>query len=129
MGRAGQPRLDRTDLARSGVSFVVSVLGLALAGLLLPGLGFDGLLPIALVAIVMALAGLVVRPLLAAIATPLGWLGALALALLGQAALAYLALSVVPGVRVDSFWTAFWASIVYSIVTWLGGLILGRDDD
>lgn len=117
MGRAGQPRLDRTDLARSGVSFVVSVLGLALAGLLLPGLGFDGLLPIALVAIVMALAGLVVRPLLAAIATPLGWLGALALALLGQAALAYLALSVVPGVRVDSFWTAFWATWIVAVFT------------
>lgn len=95
----------------------MSVLGLALAGLLLPGLGFDGLLPIALVAIVMALAGLVVRPLLVAIATPLGWLGALALALLGQAALAYLALSVVPGVRVDSFWAAFWATWIVAVFT------------
>lgn len=123
MGRSAQPRFTRTDLVRGAVGFVVSVLGLAVAGWLLPGIGFDGLLPIVLVALVMAVAGLVVRPVLVAVATPLGWLGALALALLGQAALAYLALSVVPGVRVDSFWAAFWATWIVAafttLATWL----------
>jgi uncharacterized membrane protein YvlD (DUF360 family) len=124
MGRSAQPRFNRTDLVRGAVGFVVSVLGLVVAGLLLPGIGFDGLLPVVLVALVMALAGLVVRPVLVAIATPLGWLGALALALLGQAALAYLALSVVPGVRVDSFWAAFWATWIVAVFTTLATWLL-----
>lgn len=124
MGRSAQPRFTRTDLVRGAVGFVVSVLGLLVAGLLLPGIGFDGLLPVVLVALVMAVAGLVVRPVLVAIATPLGWLGALALALLGQAALAYLALSVVPGVRVDSFWAAFWATWIVAIFTTLATWLL-----
>ncbi len=130
MGTSAQSRLNRTDLVRGAVGFAVSVLGLAVAGWLLPGIGFDGLLPIVLVAIVMAVAGLVVRPVLVAIATPLGWFGALGLALLGQAALAYLALSVVPGVRVDSFWAAFWATWIVAIcttsATWL--LTAGTND-
>jgi uncharacterized membrane protein YvlD (DUF360 family) len=124
MGRSAPSRLNRTDLVRGAVGFVVTVLGLAVAGWLLPGIGFDGLLPVVLVALVMAVAGLVVRPVLVAIATPLGWLGALALALLGQAALAYLALVVVPGVRVDSFWAAFWATWIVAIFTTLATWLL-----
>ena len=75
MGRSAQPRFNRTDLVRGAVGFVVSVLGLVVAGWILPGIGFDGLLPVVLVALVMAVAGLVVRPVMVAIATPLGWLG------------------------------------------------------
>ncbi|HWS58674.1 MAG TPA: phage holin family protein, partial [Actinotalea sp.] len=115
--------MDRTDLARAGIAFVAGVLGLAVAGLVLPGIGFDGLLPVVLVALVMALAGLVVRPLLVAVAPPLGWVGALVLALFGQAALAYVALAVVPGVRVDSFAAAFVATWIVAgvatLATWL----------
>ena len=46
----------------------------------------------------MAVVGLVIRPVLVALATPFGMVGALVLALLGQALVAYVALSVVPGV-------------------------------
>ena len=46
-----------------------------------------------------------------------------------NALLLLLASEVAPGFVINGFWTAFWAAIVYSIVTWLGGLILVRDDD
>ena len=124
MDRSTAFGFDRGDATRAVVALAVSSLGLALAGWILPGIAFDGWLPVVLVALVMAVAGLVVRPVLVAVATPLGWLGALVLALLGQAALAYVALAVVPGVRVDSFWAAFWATWIVAAFTTLASWFL-----
>lgn len=130
MDRSARAGFDRTDATRAVVALAVSSLGLALAGWVLPGIAFDGLLPVVLVALVMAVAGLVVRPVLVAVATPLGWLGALVLALVGQAALVYVALVVVPGVRVDSFAAAFAATWIVAgvatLATWL--LTAGTND-
>ena len=121
---------DRTDLVRAVVNLAVSSIGLAVAGWLLPGLAFDSALAVVLVALVLGVAGLVVRPVLVAIATPLGMLGALALALLGQAVLAYLALAVVPGVRLDSFLTAFVATwIVAGVATFASWLMTAGTND
>src|SRR6478735_349309 len=103
MGRFESSGFHRSDVVRGGVALLVSSVGLALAGWILPGIAFDGWWPVVLVALVMAVVGLVIRPVLIAIATPLGMVGALVLALLGQAIVAYVALSVVPGVQVDSF--------------------------
>ena len=59
-----------------------------------------------------------------------GWSGALVLALLGQAIVAYFALSVVPGVPVDSFLDAFWATWIVSAVATLSVWVMtaGTDD-
>jgi uncharacterized membrane protein YvlD (DUF360 family) len=124
MVRPGPARLRRSDVIRSVVALLLSSAGLALAAWILPGLGFDGVLPVLLVAVVMAVVGLVIRPLLVAVATPLGMAGALVLALLGQAIVAYLALSVVPGVQVDSFLDAFWATWIVAAVATLGGWVM-----
>ena len=124
MVRPGPARLSRSDVIRSVVALLLSSAGLALAAWILPGLGFDGVLPVLLVAVVMAVVGLVIRPLLVAVATPLGMAGALVLALLGQAIVAYLALSVVPGVQVDSFLDAFWATWIVAAVATLGGWVM-----
>ena len=114
----------RSDVWRAVLGLVVSSLGLALAGWVLPGIAFDGLWPIVLVALVMAVLGLVFRPVLVAIATPLGMVGALVLALFGQALVAYVALSVAPGVQVDSFLAAFWATWIVAGVATLGSWVL-----
>ena len=123
MRRSWLAGFDRSDVGRAVVALVASSLGLGLAGWILPGLSFDGWGPVVLVALVMALVGLVVRPVLVALATPLGMLGALVLALLGQALVAYLALSLVPGVTNDSFLAAFWATwivaVVVTLVSWV----------
>ena len=56
--------------------------------------------------------------------------GALFLALLGQAALAYFALSVVPGVQLDSFLAALWASwIVAGVATLASWLMTAGTND
>ena len=116
--------LNRSDIMRAVVALVLSSAGLALAAWILPGLGFDGVLPVIVVAVVVAAIGLVIRPLLVAIATPLGMVGALVLALLGQAVVAYIALSVVPKVQVDSFLDAFWATWIVAVVSTLGGWVM-----
>jgi len=115
--------VDRTDAVRALVALVLSSAGLALAGWLLPGIAFDGVWPVVVVAVVMAVVGLVVRPVLVALATPVGMVGALVLALLGQALIAYVALSVVPGVRVDSFLAAFWTTWIVAAVSTLGSWV------
>ena len=124
MDRSWFTGIERADVARGLVSLLGTVLGLVVAGWLLPGLSFDGWVPVLLVGLVMAVVGGAIRPVLVAIATPLGMLSALVLALLGQAAVTFLALSVVPGVRVDSFLDAFWAIWVVAVVTTLTSWVM-----
>lgn len=124
MGRSGRARLSRSDVIRAVMALLLSSVGLALAAWILPGLGFDGVWPVVLVALVMAVVGLVIRPVLVAIATPLGMVGALVLALVGQAIVAYIALLVVPGVQLDSFLDAFWATWIVAGVATLGAWVM-----
>ena len=104
MSRSWPAGFDRSDVGRALVALLASSAGLGLAGWILPGMAFDGAWPVVLVALVMAVVGLVIRPVLVAIATPLGMVGALVLALLGQALVAYVALSLVPGVTAARSW-------------------------
>jgi uncharacterized membrane protein YvlD (DUF360 family) len=130
MGRSLLAGFDRSDVGRAVLALLASSIGFGLAGWLLPGIAFDGWMPVLLTALVMAVAGLVIRPVLVTVATPLGWAGALVLALLGQAVLAYFALSVVPGVQVDSFFAAFWATwIVAGVATLASWLMTAGTND
>jgi uncharacterized membrane protein YvlD (DUF360 family) len=112
-----------SDLLRGLVTLLAAVLGLALADWLLAGITIDGPEPLLLVALALAVIGAVLRPVLVAVATLLGWPGAMLLALFGQAVLVYLALLVVPGVE-SSFWPAFWAGWIIAVVTTLVGWIM-----
>jgi uncharacterized membrane protein YvlD (DUF360 family) len=124
MGRSVRTGFDRSDVWRGIVALLASIVGLALAGWILPGIDFDGVWPVVVVALVMAVVGLVIRPVLVALATPFGMVGALVLALLGQALVAYIALSAVPGVTVDSFFDAFWATWVVAAVATLASWVM-----
>src|SRR6478609_1682912 len=124
MSRPVLAGFDRSDVGRAIVALLASTVGLALSGWILPGISFDGWWPIVLVALVMAVVGLVVRPVLVALATPFGMVGALVLALLGQALVAYIALSVVPGVTADSFLSAFWATWIIAAVATLASWVM-----
>ena len=124
MARSALDGFERSDVVRAVLALLASSIGFALAGWILPGLDFDGWEPVVLTALVMAVAGLVIRPVLVAIATPLGWAGALVLALLGQALLAYVALSVVPGVEFDTFLSAFAATWIVAAVATLASWLM-----
>src|SRR4051812_15577661 len=87
---------------------------LGLTVLALPGLSASNGWSVLLAALLLGLFGVVIRPAVASMMARIGWVGVLAGWLLAQAALVYLALAITPGIRVDGFWTAFWASWIYS---------------
>jgi uncharacterized membrane protein YvlD (DUF360 family) len=83
------------------------------------GVAADVLLATVLLGILAAL----LRPLLTSFALLLGWVGVLAAGFGVQALLFYLALRLAPGIHVNGFWDAFWASWLFAflmtIVTWV----------
>src|SRR4029077_19182749 len=72
-------------------------------------------------AVVLALLGVVVQPLLVGVAVRLGWLGVAVLAFVGQALIVLVTGAVLPDVTVDDFWTAFVVAIVVGVVSALLG--------
>jgi uncharacterized membrane protein YvlD (DUF360 family) len=112
------------DLVRLLVSWVVSTLALALTDALLPGFTASSWVPLAAAAAATGLVGLVVRPVLVRVVATIGWIAVLLGALVGQAVVMMLALTFVPGIHFESFWTvvaAAWIAAVFgTLLSWLG---------
>ncbi|GIJ55616.1 phage holin family protein [Virgisporangium aurantiacum] len=89
---------------------------------LVPGISADSGWTVLVLAAVLGALAAVLRPALVRLLTRVGWAGVGLGWLLSQALFVYVALSVTPGVRVDDFWSAFWASWLYgalvSLVLW-----------
>jgi uncharacterized membrane protein YvlD (DUF360 family) len=110
---------------RSRLSTVIVVLLLDWAALgltirLLPGISATTGWAVLLAAAVLGLLGAAVRPAMAVLLTRIGWAGVFGGWLLSQALLLYLTLSTTPGLQVDGFWAAFWASWLYAVVVSIG---------
>ena len=136
-GRSGSPSsrisgdLTRESWRRPWYSQVLSFLVLVLLTVpaiwlcdwILPGFhaGRPGG-PVAF-AIVMGVIGVVVQPVLVGAAVRLGWLGVLALTLLGQALVVILTAWVLPNVKLDDFWTALAVAFVIGLVSTMLGWI------
>jgi len=101
-------------------TFVVSVaviwLAVALCDVIMSG--FNAALPWGglAFAVVLAVLGTLLRPLLVAGAVRLGWLGVLLLAVVGQALVVALTARLIPDVRLDSFVAALFVSVVIGVV-------------
>ncbi|WP_432875019.1 alkaline phosphatase family protein [Kribbella sp. CA-245084] len=117
------PLVRAGDLGRIVATYVSSVLALALAGAVLPGLRFSSFPQLLASAAATFLVGALVRPLLVAASAAIGWLAVLLVAVLGQAVILAAALTLIPGVEADSFWVvlaAAWiAAATATIVAWL----------
>ncbi|MFC7494143.1 MULTISPECIES: phage holin family protein [unclassified Nocardioides] len=111
------------DLARMAVSWLVSTAALAVAVRLLPGLHADSAWPLFVAAATTGIVGVLVRPVLVEVGARIGWLALGALAVVGQAAVMYVALVIVPDIDATSFWStvaAAWiAAVVGTILSWL----------
>jgi uncharacterized membrane protein YvlD (DUF360 family) len=105
------------------VSWLLSFLALLLTAELLPGFTYTSWTPLVVAAAATGLVGMIVRPLLVELAAAIGWLAVALATLFGQALVMQLALSVVPGVAFDSFWTAVAAAWICAafgtFLTWL----------
>jgi uncharacterized membrane protein YvlD (DUF360 family) len=119
----GRRRLTGADVVRLAVSWFLAFLALLLTAVLLPGFTYTSWAPLFVAAAATGLVGMVVRPLLVELAAAIGWIAVALATLFGQALVMQLALTVVPGVHFDSFWTAVaaaWIAAAFgTILTWL----------
>jgi uncharacterized membrane protein YvlD (DUF360 family) len=116
------------DLVDAGASLTVTALALGVAAALVDGLHSTGPLPLLLAALVVAIGDWLARPLLRAVAGPLGAAGALLVGAGAQVLVVWAALSAVPGVSIDS-WTAVLATLAIAAVVMVGTRwLLGVND-
>lgn len=100
------------------IRFLSVVLGLFVAAEIVPGIALGGLGDALIVAILLALLNVLVRPILVLLTLPITIL-TLGLFIFILNALLFLFVGgLVPGLEIDSFGSAFIGSIVVSIISW-----------
>lgn len=127
----------RRQRGRSWVRTVVDFLVMLLVGGIVlwltvwitPGISASGYYGLVLAALVYALVGAVLRPLMVLVARPLGWFGAILLALFANAIVMAVTLQLIPGISADSFWSVLVASWVFAIVSAAVSWLLVADSD
>ncbi|MFD1506325.1 alkaline phosphatase family protein [Georgenia yuyongxinii] len=112
-----------TELRRLALSLLLSWLVLSVTIAVMPGVGATTRVDVLVAALLLGVLSAALQPVVTALALVVGWAGVLLAGLFTEAILFYAALTLTPGITVDGFWSAFWASWVFSllvtIVTWL----------
>jgi uncharacterized membrane protein YvlD (DUF360 family) len=119
----------RRRLGEAVLLLVTSAATLWLTLALVPGVAVSGGWDAVVATLVIALASAVVRPLLATVATLIGWVGVVLAGLAAQGLIFYVALSVAPDVSLSGFWPAFWAAWLYALLVGVVGWLLDAGDD
>ena len=86
----------------------------------MPGISASATWDVLLAAVLLGIAGAILRPVIVAAAVHLGWAGVFVGFLLSQALIGYVVLWVTPGITVDGFWPAFWASWIFAVLVSIG---------
>ena len=119
-----------TDIARLLASWVLSFLALLLTAQLLPGFTHESWTPLVVAAAVTGVVGGIVRPVLVALSSLIGWVAVALATVFGQAVVMYVALAFVPGASFESFWTAVaaaWIAAFFgTVLAWI--LSAGTDE-
>lgn len=116
-------RLTWVEIRRLTVTVILGWLTMTLTIWIMPGVSATLAADVLLATVLLGVVSALLRPILTSFALLLGWVGVLLAGFGVQALLYYAALSLAPGIQVDGFWDAFWASWVFAflmnIVTWL----------
>jgi uncharacterized membrane protein YvlD (DUF360 family) len=116
-------RVGWAEAGRLVITLVLSWAMLAVTIAVMPGVHAGTTADVLAATAILGVLAAALRPLLTSFALLLGWAGVLLAGFGAQALLFYLALLAAPGIQVDGFWDAFWASWLYaflmSVVTWL----------
>lgn len=100
------------------VKLVVRTLAVGAAAYLVPGVRIDNVWAAVVAVIVLGILNSVVRPLLLMLTIPVNILTLGLFTLVINTIMILLAAELVPGFSVNGFWTAFWFSIVLTLVNW-----------
>lgn len=98
------------------VNWLISTLAILAAAYLLPGIGVAGFGTAAVIAVILGLINITVRPIILFLTLPLNILTLGLLTFVINALMILLAAAIVPGFRVDSFWYALLFSLLLSVL-------------
>jgi putative membrane protein len=107
---------------------LIGALGLYLASRLLSGIAIDDLTTLLIAAVVLGIVNAIVRPVLFLLTLPLTIVTLGLFLLVLNAAMLGLTAYVLPGFTIDGFVTAVVGSIIISVVSWIGDMIVGRGE-
>jgi putative membrane protein len=103
------------------IHWLISAVAILVAAYLIPGIHVT-LIGSIVLAIVLALINIFLKPILNILTLPLNIVTLGLFSLIVNALLIMLAGMFVPGFAVESFWSAFFFGIVLSLVNWLFGM-------
>jgi putative membrane protein len=106
----------------------ITALSLWVASLVFKGLKFDTVSSLVIAALLLGLANAIVRPLLIVLTLPLTLVTFGLFILVINALMILLVAKLVKGFTVSSFWTAFFASILISLLSIAIGAAVSQDD-
>jgi putative membrane protein len=107
---------------------LIGALGLYLASELLDGIAINNLTTLLIAAVVLGIVNAIVRPVLFLLTLPLTILTLGLFLLVINAAMLGLTAYLLPGFSIDGFVSALIGSIIITVVSWLGDLVVGRGD-
>jgi putative membrane protein len=103
----------------------IAALGLWVASQLLPGLSFDSTQKLVIAALVLGVVNAIVRPVAFVLTLPLTVVTLGLFLFVLNAAMIGLVARLIPGFRIDGFWTAMLAAIIVGVVSWVGSSVIG----
>lgn len=103
----------------------ISALGLWIASHLLSGLSFDSPAKLLIAALVLGVVNALVRPIAFILTLPLTILTLGLFLLVLNAGMVALVAWLVPGFQVAGFWTALFAALIVSLVSWAASSMIG----
>lgn len=105
----------------------LAALGLWLAAQVLSGLHFNTAITLLAAAVLLGIVNAVVRPIAFWLTLPLTLLTLGFFLLVINAAMLGLVALLLPGFRVDGFWTAVGASLIVSVTSWVASGLIGNN--
>ena len=99
---------------------LLNTVAIVLAGLIVPGIGVDGLLPALGAGTALGLVNALIRPILLILTLPITLVTLGLFILVLNAGCFWLVSTFVPGFYVGGFWPALGGALLVSVVSWVG---------
>lgn len=108
------------------IQWLVSAIAILIAAYILPGVGLSGFWAALIVAVVLGVLNLLIKPLLILLTLPINILTLGLFTLVINALIIMLASGIVPGFQVGGFLNAFLFSLVLALINFLFNRVVGE---
>lgn len=128
MSKIKQTLILGQPIPRFLINWLISAVALIVVVHIFSGVSSDNLLTTIVMALILGLINTFLRPILCLLSLPFIVFTLGAFTLIINALTFYLAASLVHGFYVASFWSAFWAALLYSFISFLINILIQSDD-